>query len=304
MKTLLSLTRAAYWLLTVCTTLAIVGLSLHAAPSLDVQKPPVVSGANPNTGPSPTDPVAKHGQWFIPTTSTTPQSRNYEFHDNLAGQGGGAAGSKAIYGAVSSIVYAAGPGSNIVGFTIKATLTNDTLTTEGAWKTGFNSHGEKSPVTTSYKGTLYRPVLVTEFAIASPNLFPVGPIAGSPYSLSPGARIIAVNHTLLAWYCFNNTAPKGSYYVPSWQFPDIAPGASASLPLTFRVLDGGITPGDSRYTAIVKSQASGLDILSNRSLSLKLNDWIGQLWLDSGASYFSIGHSSDVGVFHAVPSTP
>src|SRR5581483_2680949 len=40
-------------------------MPVHAAPSLAVTKPPVVSGPNPNTGPAPLDPHAKQGQWFF-----------------------------------------------------------------------------------------------------------------------------------------------------------------------------------------------------------------------------------------------
>ncbi len=269
---------------------------LQAAPSLSVRKPPVVSGANPNTGPAATDPTAVNGQWFDTLTGGAPSVRSREFHDNVPGQGGGTWSHKAIYGAVGTIYYQAGPGTNIIGFIIKATVTNDTNSTSGGWQSSPNSHGEMRGATTPYVGTLYRPVITAEFAVNSSALFPAGPVAGTPYSLSPGPRIIAINHTLNGWYCFNNVAPGGRYYVPAWTLADIPVGASSSVAMQFRVLDGGINPGDPRYSVIVNSLSTGSDVLSNRTTSLKISDWIGSIFTDTGAAYSANG--SDSSVFH------
>lgn len=289
-------------LLAVCFA-TVSGVFIQAAPSLDVRKPPVLSGINPNTGPAAVDPLAKRGQWVIPAGGGIARVLSHEFHDNLSGQGGGVASWRAIYGRTSAIVYVAGPGTNIVGFSVAATIRNDTDTSTGGWQPGSNSHGEKSHVTYSYRGPLYRPVLVAEFAVANPLLFPAGPVAGTPYTPSPGPRIIAADNDVRAWYCFNNVAPWGNYYVPAWQFPSINPGTSASRTLTFRVLDGGLTPADPRYTAVVNSFSTGRDLFSNRTTSLKISNWLERLFIDSGAAYYSNGLSSDVSVFHFTPTT-
>ena len=292
------LPRPSVWLLVAASIASTMVSPASAAPSLKISKPPVISGANPNTGPGATDPIAKAGQWFIPGGGGAPQYRPSEFYDNVPGQGGGAMSFKAIYGAATGIVYSAGPGTNIIGFTIKATVTNDTNTTSGGWQTAPNSHGETLPITstTPYVGPLYRPVIVAEFALGPNALFPAGPVGGTPYVLSPGPRIIAINANLMAWYCFNNAAPGGNYYVPSWTMPDIPVGASSSVAMQFRVIDGGLVPADPRYAAIVNSASTGADLLSNRTTSLKLHSWIQSIWQDGAIAYGN--RPSDVGVFH------
>jgi hypothetical protein len=292
MKSMNLLLRAAAPLTALATLIG--AISVQASPSLSVRKPPVVSGPNPNTGPAGIDPLSIQGQWFVPAAGGAPQYRNNEFHDNISGQGGGVLGSKAIHGIVSVINYTAGPGTNIIGFRVRATISNDTMTSVGGWQPGFNSHGESRTVQ----------ILVTEFALNNTALFPAGPVAGTPYVPSPGPRILAVNHDMLAWYCFNNTpAPvTGRYYVPGWQFPNIAPGASATLELQFRVVDGGLVPADPRYPVLVNSLTTGQDMLSNRSVSLKIRSWLQTLWLDNGVAYFPIANrNSNAAVFHTAP---
>ena len=301
MKPLLVVTPKVRGMLVASALMVFAGSSLYAAPSLDVRKPPVVSGVNPNTGPAAVDPLAKRGQWFRNVATGAVFVLNNEFHDNATGQGGGVFGTKAIFGVVGSIVYLAGPGTNIIGFSVNARVLNDTNSISGPWQPGGNSHGERSVVSTSYVGPLFRPVLVTEFALTSTALFPVGPIAGTPYTLSPGPRIIAVNHDVAGWYCFNNTVVAGNYYVPGWQLPTVPVGGAVGAVLQFRVIDGGLTPADPRYAVVVNSLAMGLDILSNRSTSLKISNWVDRLWTDNGAPYFTFSFSSDAGVFHLTP---
>lgn len=279
------------------------GLSLNAAPSLDVRKPPVISGPNPATGPAVVDPVAQRGQWFRPVTGGPLQVRSHEFHDNRTASGGGVFSTRAIFGAVSGINYVAGPGTNIIGFRINAIVRNDTSSVSGPWQPGRNSHGEQRFANIPYIGTLYRPILITEFALTSNALFPVGPIAGTPYTPSPGPRILAINHTMAGWYCFNNTPVAGNFYVPGWELPSIPVGGGAGVVLEFRVIDGGLTPADPRYNVVENSRATGADVLSNRTTSLKISNWVDRLWTDTGVPYFLIGRSSDAGVFHLVPST-
>ncbi len=286
-------------------------IPVHAAPSLAITKPPVVSGPNPNTGPVPTDPQAVQGQWFFfqppGTTVVAIEKRAYQFHDNAYGTGGGTASTKAIYGYVSHIIAAAGPIGGIVAFDITATITNDDESAAGVGLPGHNSHGESlvagsTPV--PYRGPLVNPVLVADFALASPTLFPSGPVANTPYVVSPGPRIVAVGNTMKAWYCFNNTVPAGGYYVPGWQFPTIDAGASATQVLHFEVLDGGLTAGDARNAAIMQSYVSHSDILSSRTTSLKVSHWVGALLPDTSASYLSTAESSDVEVFHDIIPVP
>jgi len=286
-------------------------MPVHAAPSLAVTKPPVVSGPNPNTGPAPLDPHAKQGQWFFfqpPGTNVVAiEKRAYQFHDNVTGMGGGAASTKAIYGYVSHIIAAAGPIGGIVAFDITATITNDDSSATGVGLPGHNSHGESlvagsTPV--PYRGPLVSPVLVADFAVASPTLFPPGPVANTPYVVSPGPRIVAIGNSMKAWYCFNNTVPVGGYYVPGWLFPTINPGASATQVLHFEVLDGGLLASDPRNAAIMQSYVSHSDILSSRTTSLKVSHWVGALLPDTSASYLSIPESSDVEVFHDIIPVP
>ncbi len=303
MKTLLPLVYAVRGLFATASLSFIAGISLNAAPSLDVRNPPVISGANPATGPAAVDPFALRGQWFRPVVGGALQVRSHEFHDNRTAAGGGVFSTRAIFGAVTGIVYTAGPGTNIIGFRISAVVRNDTSSVSGGWQPGGNSHGEQRFANTTYIGTLYRPILVTEFALTSSAFFPVGPIAGTPYTLSPGPRILAVNNTMVGWYCFNNTPVAGNFFVPGWELASIPVGGAAGAVLEFRVIDGGLAPADPRYGVVVNSLTTGADVLSNRTTSLKISNWVDRLWIDSGVPYFTIGRSSDAGVFHLVPAT-
>lgn len=276
--------------------------ALHAAPSLDVRKPPVFSfsGTNPNTGPASLDPTAKRGQWFAPRYGTTPapSPRSHELYDNASGQGGSSIGAQTIFGYVSSITYAAGPGTNIMGFQITAMIRNDANFGTGSFQPGTNSHGERRSSTAVYKGALVRPVLVVEFAQTSPSLFPTGVLTGTPYTPQMGPRILATNHDLHGWYCFNNTWPQGRFWVPAWQFPDIAVGGVAMRTLNFTVADGGIPPGELRYGWITQSNSIRRDILSNRTTSLKISNWVERPFLDDGTAYPPSGQGSTASVFH------
>jgi hypothetical protein len=303
MKPLLTLTNVVRGLLAMSALTVLTEIPASAAPSLDVRKPPVISGVNPATGPAVVDPTAKLGQWFRPVNGGPLQVRSHEFHDNVLGQGGGAAGSRAIYGPVLAIVYVSGPGTNIIGFTVYGIVQNDTTSAAGPSQPGGNSHGEQRFATTSYTGPLYRPILVVEFALTANALFPVGPIAGTPYTLSPGPRIVAVNNDMVGWYCFNNTPVAGNFFVPGWQLPTVAVGGASVVPMQFRVIDGGLRPADPRYGVIVTSLATGGDVLSNRTTSLKISNWVDRLFADTGLPYYTFSRSSDAAVFHLVPTT-
>lgn len=306
MNTAIPYTPAARWLLVAGLAGAACALPLHSAPSLDVRKPPVVSGANPNTGPATIDPTARRGQWFAPRYGTTaPQPRSHEFYDNGRPQGGSPIGSNAIHGRVSAITYATGS-TNIVGFQITAMIRNDSAAVETpVLINSSNSHQEKRSTSVYYRGPLIRPVLAVEFAQTSPALFPTGSLAGTPYRPQPGARILATNHDLHGWYCYNNGTPAGRYFVPSWSFPDIAVGGTAVKVLNFTIIDGGLPSTDPRYRVLIESRTNGRDVLANRGQTLKIGSWVGTIFIDTGVAYWSNNLPSSVSVFHnAATITP
>ncbi len=275
-------------------------ISLQAAPSLSITKPPVIP--NSLTGPM-TDPMAINGQWF--SVAGVEEYRTHEFHDNLMELGGGQEDSYAIYGMVVSMEYAAGGsggyGDPIIGFKIEATIANDTHTATGDYTDASNSHGESRQAGTEfYAGTLVDTKLTAEFAIADINLLPN--TFDPPYrQLLP--YIIADNEEQLAWYCWNPENPPadseaGKYYVPTWDFGDILLGQSASRVLSFSV-DPPMDPTDPRYDALYGSLWDGVDIFANRTTSLKISTWIDNLGEDTGDAFpEEVLRSSDVSVFH------
>lgn len=290
--------------LTLCALLAasLVAPAL-AAPSLPVTKPPVMSdpsGIGPRyTGP-PIDPTASGGQWFIRPDADA-EFRSHEFYDNVPGFGGGFAGSAAIRGVVTFVLF--DPlGFNIVYFEITATITNDTGA-DTMWLDGTNSHLEYLKTPDQYVGTLYRTKLTGEFAIADPLV----PIFVDPPYRDRQPYIIAENEDQLAWYCYSpdnpdpHQVPWGAYLVPTWDFGDIPMGGSMSRELKFSVDGAGLPPMDPRYGVILDSYQTGQDILLNRTTSLKISTWIDELGIDDGSPYpEGVLRSSDVSVFHNV----
>ena len=278
------------------------GVSLcEGAPSLSVTKPPVQLPTL-MTGP-PVDPTAAQGQWFVDTNGVETVRTN-EFHDETAG----GLGANAITGYVDNVVYAIGPGTPILGFSIQATIHNDT-TVEIGWAAGSNSHGELRPRIDElpYVGPLVDVKLAAEFAIGDTNRlplafnYPVGPYreGGTPF-------IEAINEDQWGWYCWNPAdpdpehKPAGGYFVPTWDFGTIPQGQSATRQLTFVVVPPGLQPTDPRYVAIVASYNATNDILLNRSQSLKISTWIDDIALDLGAQMEEPPplRLSDVSVFH------
>ena len=255
-----------------------------AAVALDVTKPPVVG---PMTGP-PQDQMAMLGQWF--TDGVTPGSRPYEFHDNQLGSGGGFAGTLAIRGIVTSITYAAGPGTPITAFQVTASVTNDTISPLSPWLNGQNSHGEISNATLPFQGTMLNTMLTIEFALTDKANQPQNWVL--PYTQKL-PEIHANNETHAAWYCYDPNDPAsqgipGNYYVPAWNYGTILPGQTVTQMLDFLVdpTSGGMLPGDPRYNPLVQSfndQTS--DILMNRSTSLKISNWVDGIWVDNGFPY-------------------
>ena len=221
-----------------CAAIALISTVAGAAPSLDIQKPPV--GPVPSwTGPW-FDPDATRGQWFI-DRSGTQVWRTHEFHDNAGGSGGGPMGTLAIEGRATNVVYLAGPGTDIVSFDICVWIRND-LPGEGPWEAGGNRHGESLAMTSNYSGCMYGVKLTTSFAIDAfaPPPYP----AAGPY-IDRRRYIVAINHDGLAWYCWTrdnpdpNKVPWGDYYVPTWDVGDIPVGGEvAGRPLCkFIIMD-------------------------------------------------------------------
>lgn len=229
-------------------------------------------------------------------SSIAPPSRPhvYEFYDNIPGSGGGIAGSNAIKGVVisSSLVYS---GNNITSFSILATITNDLGTQTGPWADGTNSLGESLSTNNHYVGTLFNTKLVGEFAVG--NTAP----SGTPPYFSTSPLIWSSSHDDYAWFGFNNAG--GGYYVPAYDFGNIAIGQSVTRQLDFTVDGAGLDPSDARDLALETSASLGGDLFSNRTTSLKISDWVeGGLNLDLGVDYsIHQGFSSNVSVFSQIP---
>lgn len=268
-----------------------------AAPGLPVTKPPV--GPVPSfTGPI-QDPHALQGQWFTSGFGTGVESyRTHEFYDNVLGQGGGPASTNAIKGVAQNLVLS---GGNITAFSILATITND-LPGDGPWLEQQNSHGELRTSTSPYPGDMFDVKLSASFAVSNSSLLPPGNV-GPYHVIQP--YIHALNEDQLAWYCWtpnSQNVPQGNYYVPTWDFGNIPVGATATRVLNFAVDLPGLAPTDPRYVALVESEATGLDLLMNRTTSLKISDWLDTLALDPGTPYpVPASLSSDVSVFFSVP---
>ncbi len=289
--------------LTSLVLLIVVGSLLFAAPSLDVQKPPVIP--NPSwTGPL-VDPHAVQGQWFKRISDNMEEPRSHEFYDNVEGFGGGFMSCLAIEGYVVNIIYAGGPGTNILAFDVDARITNDTPAWT-PWADGSNSHGEYLSTIDQFEGELLDVKMCAEFAL---NQFMMVPTIWTPpyYNITP--YIVAQNEDQEAWYCWTpdnpqNLTPYGDYFVPTWDFGNIPPGLTANRLQQFICTGGGIPPGDPRYTPLVNSFEEGEDIYMNRTTSLKISHWLEYIYTDTCVPYPEDGHGSDVSVFHNIEEGP
>lgn len=266
--------------------------------SRPVTKPPVQPPML--TGP-PVDPPAVSGQWFRVVGTGAESSRTHEFYDD---PGGGFAGAAAISGHVVSIGFLQGPPPAITSFVILATIVNDN-TRFSTSMNGTNSHGEFiQQLGEGYTGTLRNVKLTASFALTALTNIP--PVWGTPYfKINP--FIVAENEDQAAWYCWNPDdqdplhKPPGSYYVPTWDFGDIPPGQSATRTLQFSIPPPGIPPTDPRYSVLWGSYSTSNDILFNRSLSLKVSDWLDSVAFDDGSSLpEGAEHGSDVSIFHDI----
>jgi hypothetical protein len=289
--------------------LGLVAQTAMAAPSLPITSPPVVN--NGWTGPI-QDPAAVQGQWFK-NLSGQEESRPNEFYDNVLGNGGGTASFGAIKGLVTSVTTDQQTG-NILSFKITASITNDTPALPPFNFGGTNSHGEQLLTNQQYVGTLFAAKLTTEFAISGLNNLPaawVGPYRQGEAGLyPPPAYIVAENYDELGWYCWTpgntvNLVPYGSYFVPTYDFGDIAVGQTVSRELPFGTTGVGIPVGDNRFYRIMESYNFGYDIFLNRTTDLKIGDWLDTLDLDTGQPFWSqneyVLRGGNVSVFHDVP---
>jgi hypothetical protein len=281
-------------------------VSLQAAPSLPITEPPVSSTYldGPNI-----DPTTINGQWFTNLVTGNEAYRTHEFYDNVYDHGGGNYDYTAIQGYVTTVQLGGGGvgwTDPIIGFTIDATIQNDTSSAFGQESDGSNSHEEfRAAGEERYVGTLVDTKLTAEFAIADLNLLPLAFIG--PYQ-EQYPYIIAENEDQWAWYCWNEQetqAPGGSgnYYVPTWDFGDIAVGSSMTKTLVFSV-DPPMDPTDPRYAVIYDSIEQ--DVFANRTTSLKISTWMDTIAIDTGIPYFEEEplRSSDVSVFHNFEDEP
>ena len=276
---------------TIGAILAVVMLSSYVlgAPGFWISKPPVIPAAGPgsDTGP-PQDINASQGQWFRIVTTGAEEVRETEFYDNEDGAGGGFAGTFAIYGNVTAIVYG-GPGGTISQFQLTVTITNDMRGGPGLPRPGAigNSHGETHPNPgdrIEKEDTLFRVLLTTEFADDPATVLP----GGAPFGPEP--IIDAVAFDAWAWYCYNSG--NGGYWVPAYDFGDIWPGGFATRTLTFNV-PGGAPPW--LQIILEDSHLFQMDITVNRTNSLKISEYGENLFNDVPWTPVDF---SDVSVFY------
>lgn len=281
-----------------CTAMVI-----SAAPSLPVTKTPVTP--NPSfTGPT-NDTHAFMGQWFINVTNSKSEYRTHEFYDNASGSGGGSAGHLAIYGFVTNVVRDPFPPQTAISsFYIIATVSNDTPASNG-WLVGTNSNGEALSTSQQYTNIFRKVILTVDFAVTErvPNWLENN---FYPYRNSTNSTYLAsINHDFRGWYGNPVTnpapdSPSGVFLIPGWDFGDIPPGGASTRTLQFYVGDFNLDPAlipedDPRHLPIITSESSGTDIFINRSLSLKISEWISDPALDEGDGAAT---NSNVSVFH------
>jgi hypothetical protein len=267
-----------------CVMLVALAGTLWASPAQLITRPPV---AGPDAGPTVKDPGAVHGMYFVNPLTLETDTRPYEFYDNAYQYGGSMThGTSAIYGRAMNVQYV---GSNIVAFDIQATITNDTMDPVDPLiqppQTGTNSHGEIVS-RQLYQGDMIRPKLTCEFAL-DPRHFDRLIWEANPRFVDMPPYIYPKDADEFGWYSYPGI---GDYVIPTYDFYDpanetIAPGGSYTRLLHFAVAGTGLPPTDPRNAAINASYVGGLDLLSNRSTSLKVGEWLSTLAVDNGSAY-------------------
>ncbi|MDX9795029.1 MAG: hypothetical protein RBU24_16110, partial [Kiritimatiellia bacterium] len=263
-------------LLSMCLWLAAAGIGL-AGPARPIRSSTFLF----QTPCGPTwDSLALQGQWFNDPATGKFHVQEWEYHDDDV--------THSIKGMVVSITFDGTPASNIVAFSVQATVQN-TLPSPYPVNAASNSHSElQGPQPASYAGTLRNVRLSAEFAVANLGLLPSGvppyytdPVSGGAYFIE------ALNENELAWYCWTPDDPqypaRGAFQVPTWRVGDIKPGATYTVMMSFQVTGGGMPVSDYRYSVIVYSQRMGADIFYNRHNSLKISHWLDTLLVDYGS---------------------
>jgi len=282
--------------------LCITPLVALAGPSLQITKPPVTPDLS-WTGPI-HDPHARRGQWFLNSSTGDPEVRTHEFYDDPTTAGGGAAGTDAIHGVVTDLYYDSL--DQIEAFTLQVTITNDTPA-QFFFASGDNSHGESlATLLEQYDGTMLGTKLTVEFALAAGGPTPTdwAPPVNMP-SYFPHIPV-AVDPDQLAWYCWTpenpdpDKTPAGDYYVPVYDFGDIAPGESATRILNFFFVLP-VPSGSDLEREITEALVNQQDVLQNRTTSLKISTWLDNFSRDSEAPYFDALRGSNCSVFHSIP---
>jgi hypothetical protein len=225
------------------------------------------------------DPLATQGQWFMDPLTGLAHVKTWEFHDDDD--------TLSIKGIVQSITYGPAPMSNIVAFTVLATVVNN-LPSLHQQTSSSNSHSEvQSPPYAAYSGTMQETRIVAEFAVASLALLPSGQI---PYYMDPvsgGTYFIeALNEHELAWYCWAPNNPQlvpGNFQVPSWTLGNIPPGGTNSVLMAFAVSGPGMPMTDYRHSVIRYSLMNQGDVFYARHPSLKISHWLDTLLVDNYA---------------------
>lgn len=234
----------------------------------------------------PHDPFAIQGQWFADANNPDmpKQVKSWEFHDNWHSDSDE---SWTIRGVVQSITYDGSPGSNIVAFTVLATVFNN-LPSQMMPTASSNSHNEvQSPPYPDYAGPMLGARITAEFAVADMTKLPNG---NPPYYTDPvsGGRyfIEAVNEHEWAWYCWSPDqvgqfpGGPGAYQVPAWILGDIPPGTSKQVLMQFQISGGVMPRSDYRHSVIRYSMQNNADLLYNRHSSLKISHWLDTLLID------------------------
>ncbi len=233
------------------------------------------------------DATAARGQWFEDPSTRRSDVRSWELHDDWPA-------TLVIQGQVQQIFWDGTPASNIVGFTVLATVQNAVPHMPGGVSS--NSHQEvQSTPPSVYNGTMHGVRLAAEFAVADATLIPGFAGWAPPYYPDPGGTFVieAMNEHTAAWYCWSpglpdpQHQPAGAFQVPAWDLGDIPPGGQTNVLMQFRIaLPGGaaaaMPSSDLRHSVIRFSLLNGGDVLYNRSDSLKISHWIDHLLVDYG----------------------
>ena len=288
-----------------CAILVLSCATALAGPARPVRSTTFTPPAAVQDGP-PLDPVALQGQWFTDINVLDETASTWEFHDEE--------NPLSIMGVVTDIQWGTNyfGGTNIVGFTVEATVVNNLSSDTFGATTASNAHGEvQLPPQPLYTNTMKRARIVAEFAVAEagpggpPHIgfAPFVPGMAPPYYLDPGSGnqycIEAMNEHLAAWYCYtdmdpqNPQNPPGAYYVPAWELGDIPPGGSKNVTMDFKITAYGgghaeMPITDIRHSVIRYSNWYGGDVLYNRNESLKISHWIDLLLIDGGQTIYSV----------------